>query len=90
MVQADVNDVKHSLTRKISCLSRFKTSAAKETPTASGGYVVLCVSNSLGTFSIEAQWWQLDDTSEIALSKSNAKKNLRTTAFSWFAVGCCS
>lgn len=67
--QTDVNDVTYSLIRKISYLSRFMISAAKDTATVSGGCVILCSCSLLGTFCKEAHLWQLGDTPEITLSK---------------------
>ena len=79
----EVYDVTDSLSTSISCRERFRTSAVKEMPTASGGSHEDCSVRASGVWLKAAQEVQLLTTRSMALSMSKAKRYRLVAILSW-------
>ena len=77
----------HSRRSSINWRHRLITSAAKVTPTTSGGSSDGWLTKVLGNFSRDAQVWHVFEARSMAPVKSRAKKFRCTTEWSWLREG---
>ena len=82
-MHVDVYELTVSRTTNMSYRLRLITSAANETPIASGASVVVCSMSVVGILLSDMHVWHASVTRSIAWSMFSAKKLRRTTSFSW-------